>query len=412
MKNRALMGLSAACMSALVVTAIGCGQPAQKTYTPDESTGTAASSAKAASSKADTKVATSSTSASSSKSEASSASSSSSTSSTAAASSKADGKATTAAAASSASEAAGSASASSATYADGTYTASSKGIGGDVPVTVTIEGGKIASVEVGDNSETPSLGGKAIETLPAEIVAANGTDGVDAYSGATVTSTAIFTAVEDCLSQASAGGSSSAASTTTAAASSASDSKATTAAAASSASEAAGSASASSATYADGTYTASSKGIGGDVPVTVTIEGGKIASVEVGDNDETEGVGSKAIDQLPSEIVAANGTDGVEAVSGASVTSKAIFTAVEACLEEASNGSSSTASTSTETAASSKADSKATAASSKADSKATAASSKADSSASEAAGSASASSATYADGTYTASSKGIGGDVP
>ncbi len=92
--------------------------------------------------------------------------------------------------------------AAAATYADGTYTASSKGIGGDVPVTVTIEGGKIASVEVGDNSETPSLGGKAIEALPDEIVAANGTDGVDAYSGATVTSKAIFTAVEDCLSQA------------------------------------------------------------------------------------------------------------------------------------------------------------------------------------------------------------------
>ncbi len=116
----------------------------------------------------------------------------------------ASAKAESTAASSSASEAAGSASASSATYADGTYTASSKGIGGDVPVTVTIEGGKIASVEVGDNSETPSLGGKAIETLPAEIVAANGTDGVDAYSGASVTSKAIFTAVEDCLSQASA----------------------------------------------------------------------------------------------------------------------------------------------------------------------------------------------------------------
>ncbi len=92
---------------------------------------------------------------------------------------------------------------------------------------------------------------------------------------------------------------------------------------------------ASDATYTDGTYTASSKGIGGDVPVTVTVEGGKIASVEVGDNSETQGIGSKAIEQLPDEIVAANGTDGVDAVSGASVTSKAIFTAVNDCLEQA-----------------------------------------------------------------------------
>ena len=87
--------------------------------------------------------------------------------------------------------------------------------------------------------------------------------------------------------------------------------------------------------YKDGEYTAEGKGIGGKVPVTVTIEGGKITKVEVGDNSETQGVGSKAIEQLPDKIVAANGTDGVDAVSGASVTSKAIFTAVTDCLEQA-----------------------------------------------------------------------------
>ena len=87
--------------------------------------------------------------------------------------------------------------------------------------------------------------------------------------------------------------------------------------------------------YVDGTYTASGKGIGGDVPVTVTISGGKIASVEVGENSETQGIGSKAIEQLPDEIVTANGTTGVDAVSGASVTSSAIFSAVEDCLSQA-----------------------------------------------------------------------------
>ena len=93
---------------------------------------------------------------------------------------------------------------------------------------------------------------------------------------------------------------------------------------------------AASVEYADGTYEASGKGIGGDVPVTVTVEGGKIASVEVGENSETQGIGSKAIEQLPEAIVAANGTTGVDAVSGASVTSSAIFTAVEDCLAQAS----------------------------------------------------------------------------
>ena len=92
---------------------------------------------------------------------------------------------------------------------------------------------------------------------------------------------------------------------------------------------------AAAATLKDGEYKASSKGIGGDVPVTVTVKDGKIAKVEVGENSETEGIGSKAIEQLPDAIVKANGTEGVDAVSGASVTSKAIFDAVNDCMDQA-----------------------------------------------------------------------------
>ncbi len=190
--------------------------------------------------------------------------------------------------------------AAAATLKDGEYKASSKGIGGDVPVTVTIKDGKIATVEVGENSETEGIGSKAIEQLPDAIVKANGTEGVDAVSGASVTSKAIFTAVEDCLNQAK-GGTDAAAATT----------------------------------MADGEYKASAKGMGGDVPVTVTIKDGKIAKVEVGENSETDGIGSKAIEQLPDAIVKASGTEGVDAVSGASVTSKAIFDAVNDCMDQA-----------------------------------------------------------------------------
>ena len=86
----------------------------------------------------------------------------------------------------------------------------------------------------------------------------------------------------------------------------------------------------------DGTYEAEGKGIGGKVPVTVTVEGGKVASVTVGDNSETEGIGSKAVEQLPEAIVAANGTAGVDGVSGATITSKAIFSAVEDAMAQAS----------------------------------------------------------------------------
>ncbi len=91
----------------------------------------------------------------------------------------------------------------------------------------------------------------------------------------------------------------------------------------------------SAGSYTDGTYEGEGKGIGGKVPVTVEVKDGKVASVTVGDNSETQGIGSKAIEQLPDEIVAAGGTEGVDAVSGATVTSKAIFTAVDAALEQA-----------------------------------------------------------------------------
>ena len=70
--------------------------------------------------------------------------------------------------------------------------------------------------------------------------------------------------------------------------------------------------------------------------MTVTVEGGKVASVTVGENSETQGIGSKAVEQLPEAIVAANGTAGVDGVSGATITSKAIFSAVEDAMAQAS----------------------------------------------------------------------------
>ena len=76
------------------------------------------------------------------------------------------------------------------------------------------------------------------------------------------------------------------------------------------------------------------KGYGGDLNVTVTFADGKITKVEVEGKDETVGVGSNAIDALPAKIVEANGTN-VDVVAGATITSKAIFSAVEQAIAEA-----------------------------------------------------------------------------
>ena len=86
----------------------------------------------------------------------------------------------------------------------------------------------------------------------------------------------------------------------------------------------------------DGTYVGAGKGIGGEVPVTVTLDDdGKIASVTVGENSETEGIGSKAIEQLPEQFVGlstADEIDAVDGVSGATLTSNALKAAIKAAL--------------------------------------------------------------------------------
>ncbi len=87
-------------------------------------------------------------------------------------------------------------------YTDGTYTASAHGCLSDVAVTVTITGGKVTDVDIDASGETPELGGNAAAALAEQLTEAGTTSGVDAVAGATMTSDAVFTAMDDCLSQA------------------------------------------------------------------------------------------------------------------------------------------------------------------------------------------------------------------
>ena len=82
------------------------------------------------------------------------------------------------------------------------YTSSAQGCLSDVTVTVTVTGGRVTGVEIDASGETPELGGIAAETLADQLTKAGSTSGVDAVAGATMTSDAVFTAMDDCLSQA------------------------------------------------------------------------------------------------------------------------------------------------------------------------------------------------------------------
>jgi electron transport complex protein RnfG len=95
-------------------------------------------------------------------------------------------------------------------------------------------------------------------------------------------------------------------------------------------------------------FSAVSSGYGGDVPVTVGVgSDGTITGVKVGDNQETPGLGSKAADEkftgqyegkdISGEIKVVKGSvsadDEIQAVSGATISTNAVNSAVQASAE-------------------------------------------------------------------------------
>ena len=82
------------------------------------------------------------------------------------------------------------------------------------------------------------------------------------------------------------------------------------------------------------TATGVGQGIDGDVVVEVTLDETTIYDVTVTEQNETVGIGSVAVEQLPGEIVA-NNSILVDGISGATVTSDAIKNAVKEAIEEA-----------------------------------------------------------------------------
>lgn len=82
------------------------------------------------------------------------------------------------------------------------------------------------------------------------------------------------------------------------------------------------------------TSTGSAKGMEGDVVVKVTADAAKIYSIVVTEQNETQGIGTVACEQLPDSMVAANSYN-VDGIAGATVTSDALKEAVKAALENA-----------------------------------------------------------------------------
>jgi fumarate reductase flavoprotein subunit len=86
-----------------------------------------------------------------------------------------------------------------------------------------------------------------------------------------------------------------------------------------------------------GTGVAIAPGFGGDVTVTIRVSQGRITEVKAEGPGETPGIGGDALEKLPPAMVAANDVR-VDALSGATATSRAILSAASRAYALASGG--------------------------------------------------------------------------
>ena len=169
-----------------------------------------------------------------------------------------------------------------AVYTPGTYTGTAMGFGGPVTVEATVTKDAITAVKVTGADETPDVGGAVLGRL-GNLAKNQGLE-MDAVTGATYTSRGVKDALGVALSKA--------------------EGKTV-------------------GVPADGKYTVEAIGHEGIIVVTTMFKDGKIKSVTIDAQNETEGVGTYAIDLMPGKFAAAQSFN-VDAVGGATVSSTTI----------------------------------------------------------------------------------------
>ncbi|MBO6062729.1 MAG: FMN-binding protein, partial [Bacteroidales bacterium] len=87
-------------------------------------------------------------------------------------------------------------------------------------------------------------------------------------------------------------------------------------------------------TFLAGTYEVTTPGHNSDIRLSVSFSDSCITDIQVLDQHETPHIGDVVFDRLIPQIIQANGL-GVDAVSGASVTSRALLDGVMAAADQA-----------------------------------------------------------------------------
>lgn len=91
----------------------------------------------------------------------------------------------------------------------------------------------------------------------------------------------------------------------------------------------------SSGKYTDGSYTGSGKGLKGDIQVSVDVKSGKISAIDVTQKEDTGAMLDAVKENLIPEIIKKQSTEGIDAVSGATGSSKGVIAAVNDALAKA-----------------------------------------------------------------------------
>ncbi len=195
---------------------------------------------------------------------------------------------------------------SAGTYTAGTYSATEKGFGGDVTVTITTDSESITNVEIVGEDETPEKGGVAMEEIASAILDAQSTE-VDTVSGATITSEAAISAAANAIAQAKGS-----------------------------------EVSAVELSMTDGTYTATAASYAeqyglattGSMTMEVTVADNQITDITVTECTDTDVIGQMAFPILTENVIA-NQSLAVDSISGATVSSAGYMTALKDAITQA-----------------------------------------------------------------------------
>lgn len=221
--------------------------------------------------------------------------------------------------------------------ADGVYKGTGTGYAGDITVSVQIKDKQIVAIDILSTSDDAAFFNRAKAVID-RIIEGQTLD-VDTVSGATFSSNGIISAVKNALTgekdsgetgQSQSGGTAAAGSTTSVA--QVEDASA----------------------YKDGTYYGTGTGFGGTLKVQVGISGGKIAAIQILENNDGSEYISKA-SSIINAIISSQSTN-VDTVSGATYSSVGIIQAVRDALSQAAVSGSDNSSSNSNTNQSEKSD--------------------------------------------------------